>query len=212
MFAPGTCFAEEIREMAAGTDLPLKRHGQPTKENTMTGKTVLSNAEVLAKLATAKSARNLDLTMNICHSEMVLEIPSFDAVARGEKQLRALLEVFFGLFPDYAVSLNGSTEAANGQMWALGEIKVTLTPPPGFNDFHGHKPNGRRATVPAFLLCSEQRPLRPSATRRTSGVAHPHSRTTVTGTAPATIRLSFASLDSTVTPVPAGRDLMTAPM
>lgn len=118
-----------------------------------TTKTGLTNAEVLAKLATAKSARDLELTMNIYHSEMVLEIPSFDAVARGEKQLRALLEVFFGIFPDYAVSLNGSTESADGQIWVLGEISVTLTPPPGFSDFQGHKPNGKRATVPAFLLC-----------------------------------------------------------
>ena len=110
-------------------------------------KSKLTNAEVLDNLAVAKSAQNLEEALKWSHSEMVIEIPSFDAIATGKAQVRSLLEMFFKIFPDYKVSLTNSWTSEDGRIAIWGEISATLT-----GNFKGHKPNGTRVTVPVFML------------------------------------------------------------
>ncbi|MGF6757443.1 nuclear transport factor 2 family protein [Paraburkholderia sp. GAS42] len=105
----------------------------------------LTNAEVLAKLGAAKSRQDLDEAMRLYHPEMVLDIPCFDGVYKGETNLRNILTTFFKIFPDYSVSLDNQWEH-NGHILVLGKISVTLT-----GEFEGHKANGKRVTVPVFM-------------------------------------------------------------
>jgi hypothetical protein len=128
---------------------PLDKRCNNIQEGNMstTVMTRLTNAEVLDNLAKAKSAQKLDEALKWSHSEMVLEIPSFDAVARGKDQVRSLLIMFFKIFPDYKVALTNSWTSPDGRIAIYGEITATLT-----GDFKGHKPNGTCVTVPVFML------------------------------------------------------------
>ena len=103
-------------------------------------------ADIVDALAAAKSRQDVDAAMNIYHPRGVLEAPPFGSRREGAAQLRAALEGFFSLFPDYAVTLEG--RAVSGDtMITWGTIHLTLSGRPG-----GQTPNGKRASVPVFIL------------------------------------------------------------
>ncbi|MEI5997914.1 ester cyclase [Paraburkholderia bengalensis] len=107
----------------------------------------LTNAEVLDLLAKAKNKQDVDEALTVAHEDVVIEIPSYDASGRGKEEVGALWRHFFVLFPDYAVSLDSVWDAPDGGIAVQGKISVTLT-----GEFEGHAPNGKRVTVPAFML------------------------------------------------------------
>lgn len=103
-------------------------------------------ARIVDALAAAKSRQDVDAAMEIYHPHGVLEAPPLASRREGAAQIRTALEGFFSLFPDYAVALEG--HAASGDtLIAWGAIHLTLTGTPS-----GQATNGRRATVPVFIL------------------------------------------------------------
>ena len=103
-------------------------------------------AQIAGALAEAKSRQDVEAAMRIYHPQGVLEAPPFGSRREGAAEIRASLERFFSLFPDYAVTLEGSAASGN-TLIAWGEIKVTLTGKPG-----GQSPNGERSRLPVFIL------------------------------------------------------------
>lgn len=103
-------------------------------------------AEIVDALAAAKSRQDVEAAMSIYHPHGVLEAPPFASRREGATQIRAALEGFFALFPDYAVTLEGSAVSGD-TLIAWGSIHLTVTGTPG-----GQKPNGKRAKVPVFIL------------------------------------------------------------
>lgn len=103
-------------------------------------------AAIVDALAKAKSRQDIDAAMAVYHPQCVLEAPPFGSRREGSAQIHASLEGFFSLFLDYAVSLDG--QAVSGDtLVSWGSIHLTLTGAPG-----GQVPNGKRATVPVFIL------------------------------------------------------------
>lgn len=101
---------------------------------------------IVGALAAAKSRQNIEEAMQIYHPHGVLEAPPLASRREGAAEIRASLEGFFSLFPDYSVELEGS--ATNGDtLIAWGEIQVTMSGKPG-----GQTPNGQRARLPVFIL------------------------------------------------------------
>lgn len=101
---------------------------------------------IATALADAKSRQDVKAAMRIYHPQGVLEAPPFGSRREGADEIRASLEGFFSLFPDYRVELSGSARDGD-TLAAWGEIAVTLEGRPG-----GQKPNGRTARVPVFIL------------------------------------------------------------
>lgn len=103
-------------------------------------------AAIVDALAKAKSRQDVGAAMVVYHPRCVLEAPPFGSRHEGSEQIRPALEGFFARFPDYAVTLDG--QAVSGDtLAAWGSIHLTLTGQPG-----GQTPNGKRATVPVFIL------------------------------------------------------------
>lgn len=103
-------------------------------------------AGIVDALAAAKSRQDIEAAMRIYHPQGILVAPPLGPPREGAAEIRASLERFFALFPDYAVTLDG--HAVSGEtLIAWGAIHLTLSGTPG-----GQRPNGRRATVPVFIL------------------------------------------------------------
>jgi ketosteroid isomerase-like protein len=88
----------------------------------------LNQTDALAlatELARVKSEQNVAAALDIYHPEVELISPSFNAQAKGRKEVEQQLQLFFGLFPDYSVSLE--QHAVNGNvLLATGQVSVTL--------------------------------------------------------------------------------------
>jgi ketosteroid isomerase-like protein len=103
-------------------------------------------AEIVDALAKAKSRQDIGAAMAVYHPQCVLEAPPFGSRHEGSERIRAALEGFFSRFPDYEVTLEG--QAIAGETFvSWGLIHVTLT-----GQSAGQTANGKRATVPVFIL------------------------------------------------------------
>jgi steroid delta-isomerase-like uncharacterized protein len=90
----------------------------------------------------AKSQQDVDAALAPCGDGFVLDTPAFGTTARGKDEARAQLEVFFAVFPDYRVEVDGI--AAEGRSVACwGTAHMTFGGP-----FLGLAPTGRTAHVP----------------------------------------------------------------
>lgn len=81
-----------------------------------------------SELVKVKSEQNILAALSIYHPDAVLESPSFGAVARGSEEIELQLNIFFSLFPDYAVELEQYAIRGN-VMLSTGKVSVTLNIP-----------------------------------------------------------------------------------
>ncbi len=97
------------------------------------------------ELARVKSEQNITAALDIYHPQVELITPSLNARGVGSQQARQQLEVFFNVFPDYAVTL--SQHAFNDNlMLATGQVTVTPTLSPPLS-----KKTFPTVTVPVFI-------------------------------------------------------------
>jgi len=90
----------------------------------------------------AKSQQDVEAALAPCSDDFVLDTPAFGTVARGKDEARAQLRVFFDVFPDYRVSVDGIA-AERGSVACWGTAHLTFGGP-----FLGIAPTGRTAHVP----------------------------------------------------------------
>ncbi|MFC7450927.1 nuclear transport factor 2 family protein [Rhodococcus daqingensis] len=101
--------------------------------------------QVVEGLAHAKSRQDAAGAMAIYHPEAVLESPPLGTRSVGP-EVKWAIEGWFAFAPDYEVRVDG--HAMDGDtLCCWGEISLT----PAFT-WTGAVPNGRRATVPVFML------------------------------------------------------------
>ncbi|SEM25637.1 nuclear transport factor 2 family protein [Rhodococcus maanshanensis] len=106
---------------------------------------VNSAIQVVERLAHAKSRQDAVAAMAIYHPEAVLESPPLGTRSVGP-EVRGAIEGWFAFAPDYEVRVDG--HGMDGEtLCCWGEISLT----PAFT-WTGAVPNGRRATVPVFML------------------------------------------------------------
>jgi predicted ester cyclase len=102
--------------------------------------------EIVERLAAAKSRQAIDEATAIYNPQGVLLCPPFQSESRGRDEIRASLERFFALLPDYTVELDGY--GLDGDRLATwGTIRFTLQRTAGVE-----RPNGRRVATPVFIL------------------------------------------------------------
>lgn len=114
-----------------------------TSPNAPKGK--LTNDEVLAILSAAVSRQDTEEALKYYHREMVLDVPAFGNVYRGTAEMRTFLNKFFAVFPDYTITADESWKKDDHTL-VLGKLSMTVA-----GEYEGHKPNGRRVTVPVFM-------------------------------------------------------------
>ncbi|WP_068280562.1 nuclear transport factor 2 family protein [Aldersonia kunmingensis] len=102
-------------------------------------------AEIVRRLAQAKSRQDVAGAMAIYHPDVVLESPPLGTRSVGE-EVKGAIEGWFAFAPDYEVRVDG--HGLDGDtLCCWGEISLT----PAFT-WNGAVPNGNRATVPVFML------------------------------------------------------------
>jgi ketosteroid isomerase-like protein len=80
---------------------------------------------LVTELARVKSQQDIAAALEIYHRDVEIISPSFNAHAKGQAEVVQQLQLFFGLFPDYSVSLD--QHAVNGNvLLATGQVSVTL--------------------------------------------------------------------------------------
>ncbi len=99
---------------------------------------------IVNELAKAKSQQDIPAALAIYHTNAEMIAPSFNSSAKGTAEIERQLRVFFGLFPDYEVSLD--QHAINGNiLLGTGQVSLTLNIPektcpritlPVFIEFH----------------------------------------------------------------------------
>jgi steroid delta-isomerase-like uncharacterized protein len=101
---------------------------------------------VMARLMRAKQAHDIDTLLTIYSSDCVLEQPSLGVHSVGHSAIRPGLERFAAVFPDYTRTFDGA--AVDGDtLVSWGIAQMTLT-----GLFAGASPNGKRASVPTFVM------------------------------------------------------------
>jgi predicted ester cyclase len=102
-------------------------------------------AAIVRRLAQAKSRHDVTTAMAIYHPEVVLESPPLGTRYAGD-EVRGAVEGWFAFAPDYEVRVDG--HGLDGEtLCCWGEVSLT----PAFT-WGGAMPNGKRATVPVFML------------------------------------------------------------
>ena len=94
----------------------------------------------------AKSEQDVRGALALCTEDFVLETISLGLATQDRKAAEAQLGLFFGAFPDYAVTLD-RVIAADGEAACWGRARLTFRGP-----FAGHAPTGRRAELPIFCV------------------------------------------------------------
>ncbi|MFF0816715.1 nuclear transport factor 2 family protein [Rhodococcus sp. NPDC003318] len=100
---------------------------------------------MVERLARAKSRQDVVAAMAVYHPDAVLESPPLGTRYVGP-DVRSAVEGWFAFAPDYEVRVDGHG-MDRGVLCCWGEISLT----PAFT-WAGVAPNGRRATVPVFML------------------------------------------------------------
>lgn len=101
---------------------------------------------VMMQLMAAKRAHDVNALLALYSEDCLVEQPSLGVSSRGRAALRPALERFAQVFPDYERSFDGVASDGN-QLVSWGTARLTLT-----GVFNGVKPNGKRASVTAFVL------------------------------------------------------------
>jgi hypothetical protein len=103
-------------------------------------------AAVLRTLArvygAAKSRQDVGAALAVCSEDFVLETPCLGLASRDRKEAEQQLALFFHLFPDYRVSLEGMA-AGDGVVACWGRAQLTWR-----GAFAGLAPTGRSADLP----------------------------------------------------------------
>jgi steroid delta-isomerase-like uncharacterized protein len=90
----------------------------------------------------AKSQQDVDAALALCSEDFLLDTPPFATAARGKDEARLQLELFFSVFPDYRVTVEGI--AAEGDAVACwGRAHMTFA-----GSFLDVPPTGRSAELP----------------------------------------------------------------
>ena len=84
--------------------------------------------KIVCDLAARKSRQDLKGALDIYHADAELVSPSFQSIAKGHIEIEEELRLFFGVFPDYQVSLEQI--ATNDQvLLARGSVSMSLSLP-----------------------------------------------------------------------------------
>jgi ketosteroid isomerase-like protein len=96
--------------------------------------------------ASAKSHQDVAAAMAVCHEDFELESIGFGLAARDRKESERQLEVFFRIFPDYSVELEGmaENEEAVGS-WGRARLRFG-------GEMFGIEPTQRRADLPVACV------------------------------------------------------------
>ncbi len=90
----------------------------------------------------AKSRQDIGAALSICHESFRLETISFGLEAKDRAEAELHLQVFFGAFPDYRVTMDSlADDGSSISCW--GTAYVTFA-----GEFLGLAPTGREAQVP----------------------------------------------------------------
>jgi hypothetical protein len=90
----------------------------------------------------AKSRQDVGAALAVCSEDFVLETPCMGLASRDRKEAEQQLALFFHVFPDYRVSLDGMA-AGEGVVACWGRARLTWRGP-----FLGLAPTGRSAELP----------------------------------------------------------------
>ena len=96
--------------------------------------------------AGAKSQQDVAAALAVCHEDFELESIGFGLAARGRKQSESHLELFFRIFPDYSVVLDGMAE--NDEVvssWGRARLRFG-------GEMFGIQPTQRRAELPVACV------------------------------------------------------------
>jgi hypothetical protein len=94
----------------------------------------------------AKSRQDVGAALAVCSEDFVLETVSMGLASRDRKEAEQQLALFFHLFPDYRVSLEGMA-TGEGVVACWGRARLTWRGP-----FLGFTPTGRSAELPFVSL------------------------------------------------------------
>ncbi len=96
--------------------------------------------------ASAKSHRDVEAALAVCHEDFALESLGFGLVARGRKECERQLELFFRVFPDYALALEGMAES-DGVVSCWGSARLRFG-----GEMFGIAPTQRISTLPVACV------------------------------------------------------------
>lgn len=91
----------------------------------------------------AKSHRDVEATMAVCHSDFRIDTIPFRLATRDAADTRAQLGVFFSVFPDYRAETEAVVSGPEGAAW-WGQMHATFGGP-----LLGREPTGRTTRQPA---------------------------------------------------------------
>jgi hypothetical protein len=96
--------------------------------------------------ACAKSAQDVAAALAVCHEGFCLESVGFGLASRDRKQAEQQLELFFRVFPDYAVTLEGMAEG-DDHVATWGRARMTFA-----GELFGRAPTHRTADLPVACV------------------------------------------------------------
>lgn len=93
----------------------------------------------------AKSQQDIGAALAVCTPDFVLETPAFGLEATGQDEAASQLSVFFEVFPDYAVTLDGFAQGDAVSTWGRARLSF-------HGDFLGFPPTHKTADLEIFCL------------------------------------------------------------
>jgi predicted ester cyclase len=94
----------------------------------------------------AKSEQDAPAALSLCSEDFVLETLPFGTRATSRAEAAAQLALFFHVFPDYCVALEGFAHG-DGVVAAWGRARLSFR-----GEIPGHPPTGKTAELPIFCL------------------------------------------------------------
>jgi len=96
--------------------------------------------------ASAKSHQDVAAALAVCHENFELESIGFGLASRDRKESERQLEVFFRIFPDYSVELEGMAENEEAvSCWGRARLRFG-------GEMFGIEPTQRRAELPVACV------------------------------------------------------------
>jgi len=88
----------------------------------------------------------VDAALSLCSEDFSIETVAFGIKSQDRKQTGQQLGLFFRIFPDYAVTLEGFATGA-GRIACWGRARMTFG-----GDFLGQRATGKTAELPVFCV------------------------------------------------------------
>ena len=104
--------------------------------------------QLAADLGEAKNRQNVEDALAFMHDDILLEAPSWGAIARGKEENRQVLSHLFFNYPDYHISFDHYL-ADDTHFIGWGLVRMTMAP--NASDAGGHTPNGKRIELPVTI-------------------------------------------------------------